>query len=90
MGSEADDEDIWTRSGEWFEDSDPLTYANWSVTQASLRIEFYPENEGGPAKAMTVDLRTPHGTNLKDLPRRYAAVIERNLLRWGLLQDATA
>ena len=90
VGSEADDEDIWTRSGEWFEDSDPLTYANWSVTQASLRVEFYPENEGGPAKAMTVDLRTPHGTNLKDLPRRHAAVIERNLLRWGLLQDATA
>jgi hypothetical protein len=90
VGSEADDEDIWTRSGEWFEDSDPLTYANWSVTQASLRIEFHPENEGGPAKVMTVDLRTPNGTNLKDLPRRYAAVIEKNLLRWGLLQDATA
>lgn len=88
VGSEADDEDIWTRSGEWFEDSDPLTYANWSVTQASLRIEFYPENEGGPAKAMTVDLRTPHGTNLKDLPRRYATIIEKNLLHWGLLQDA--
>jgi hypothetical protein len=90
VGSEADDEDIWTRSGEWFEDSDPLAYANWSVTQASLRIEFHPENEGGPAKVMTVDLRTPHGTNLKDLPRRYAAVIEKNLLRWGLLRDATA
>lgn len=90
VGSEADDEDIWTRSGEWFEDSDPLTYANWSVTQASLRIEFYPENEGGPAKAMTVDLRTPHGTNLKDLPRRYAMIVEKNLLHWGLLQDATA
>lgn len=88
VGSEAGDEDIWTRSGEWFEDSDPLTYANWSVTQASLRIEFYPENEGGPAKAMTVDLRTPHGTNLKDLPRRYAMIIEKNLLHWGLLQDA--
>ena len=25
VGSEADDEDIWTRSGEWFEDFDPLT-----------------------------------------------------------------
>ena len=90
VGSEADDEDIWTRSGEWFEDFDPLTYANWSVTQASLRIEFHPEKEGGPAKVMTVDLRTPHGTNLKDLPRRYATVIEKNLLRWGLLRDASA
>lgn len=90
VGSEADDEDIWTRSSDWFEDSDPLAYADWSVTQASLRIEFYPENEGGPAKAMTVDLRTPHGTNLKDLPRRYAMIVEKNLLHWGLLQDATA
>jgi hypothetical protein len=89
VGSEADDEDIWTRSGDWFEDSDPLLYANWFVTQASLMIEFYPENEGGPAKTMTVDLRTPHGTNLKDLPRRYAMIVEKNLLRWGLLQDAT-
>jgi hypothetical protein len=87
VGSDAGDEDIWKRSGEWFEDSDPLTHANWSVTQANLRIEFYPEKEGGPAKAMTVDLRTPHGTNLKDLPRAYATIIERNLLRWGMLRD---
>ena len=75
VGSEADDDDIWTRSSEWFEDFDPLTYANWSVTQATLRIEFHPENEGGPPKVMTVDLRTPHGTNLKDLPRRYATIV---------------
>ena len=90
VGSEADDEDIWTRSGEWFEDFDPLAYANWSVTQASLRIEFHPEKDGGPPKVMTVDLRTPHGTNLKDLPRRYTTVVEKNLLRWGLLRDASA
>jgi hypothetical protein len=90
VGGEADDEDIWTLSREWFEDFDPLAHANWSVTQASLRIEFYPENEGAPAKVMTVDLRAPHGTNLKDLPRRYATVIERNLLQWGLLLDASA
>ena len=90
VASEANDEDIWTRSGEWWEDFNPLTYSNWSVNQASLRIEFHPENESGPAKVMTVDLRVPHGTNLKDLPRRYATVIEKNLLRWGLLQDASA
>jgi hypothetical protein len=90
VGSEADDGDIWTRSAEWFEDFNPLAYPNWSVNQASLRIEFHPENEGGPAKVMTVDLRVPHGTNLKDLPRRYATVIEKNLVRWGLLQDASA
>jgi hypothetical protein len=90
VGSEANDEDIWTRSGEWFEDSDPLVYSNWSVTQASLRIEFHPGNEHGAAKIVMVDLRTPHGTNLKDLPRRYTTVVEKYLLRWGLLQDATA
>ena len=89
VGSGAEDDDIWTRTSEWFEDFDPLSYANWSVTRATLRIEFHPENEGGPAKVMTVDLRTPHGTNLKDLPRRYATIVEKNLLRWGLLQDAT-
>ena len=90
VGSGAEEDDIWTRSSEWFEHFDPLTYANWSVTQATLRIEFHPENEGGPPKVMTVDLRTPHGTNLKDLPRRYATIVEKNLLRWGLLQDGTA
>jgi hypothetical protein len=57
VGSEANEEDIWTRSREWFEDFNPLDRADWSVTQASLRIEFYPENEGGPAKVITVDLR---------------------------------
>jgi len=72
VGSEADDEDIWTRSREWFEDFDPLIYSNWSVNQASLSFEFHPENEGARATVITVDLRVPHGTNLKDLPRRYA------------------
>ncbi len=89
VGSEADDEDIWTRSREWFEDLDPLRLRNWAVTHATIRIEFHPDKEGGRAKVMSVDLRTPHGTNLKDLPRRHAAVIEKYLLRWGLLQDAT-
>jgi len=60
---------------EWFEDFDPLTITNWRVTRASLKIEFHPENEGGPAKVVTTDLRTPHGTNLKDLPNMRALLL---------------
>ena len=48
VGSEADYEDIWTRSGEWFEDFDPLTYANWSVTQASLSRYIENAKRVGP------------------------------------------
>lgn len=87
IGGSSDDEDIWTRSGKWFGESNPLKRAGWFVTQARLRIEFYPDKEGGPIKNLSVDLRTPHGTNLKDLPRRHSAVIEKCLLHWGLLLD---
>ena len=42
VGSEADDEDIWTRSGEWLEDFDPLTYSNWSVTSGEPQDRVSP------------------------------------------------
>jgi hypothetical protein len=42
VGSGGDDEDIWSRSREWFEDFDPLAYSSWSVTQASLRVRVSP------------------------------------------------
>jgi hypothetical protein len=90
VGGEGDSQDIWSRSSEWFEDFDPLMLTNWSVTQANLRVEFHAENDGGSEKAVTADLRAPHGTNLKDLPRRYATIVEKNLLRWGLLQNVTS
>jgi hypothetical protein len=57
-------------SAAWFGDFDPLRRPEWRVMQAKLRIAFHPEGHGKRAKAITVELRTPNGSNLRDQTRR--------------------
>ena len=47
-------------------DSDLLRRPDWHVTQAKLKIVFYPEAKGKRAKTINVELRAPNGSNLRD------------------------
>jgi hypothetical protein len=82
--------DIHATSARWFGDSDPLRRPEWQVTQARLKITFYPEAEGKRAKTINVELRAPNGANLKDQTRRHQIVSEKYLARWGLIKKAMA
>jgi hypothetical protein len=89
---EADDEhpDIHEDSAGCFGDFDPLQRPQWRVVQAKLRIAFRPEGHGKRAKAITVELRAPNGSNLRDQTRRHQIISEKYLARWGLIKNATA
>jgi hypothetical protein len=78
--------DIHARSARWFGDFDLLRRPDWLVTQAKLKIVFYPEAEGKRAKTINVELRAPNGSNLKDQTRRHQIVSEKYLARWGLIK----
>ena len=82
--------DIHARSTRWFGDFDLLQRPDWQVTQAKLKIVFYPEAEGKRAKTINVELRAPNGSNLKDQTRRHQIVSEKYLARWGLIKKAMA
>jgi len=82
--------DIHASSACWFGDSDLLRRPDWQVTQAKLKIAFYPEAKGKRAKTINVELRAPNGSNLRDQTRRHQVVSEKYLARWGLIKKAMA
>lgn len=77
--------DICTRSRQWFQDADPLNSSDWFVTHATLRIVFHPEPGRTRAKIVSIQLRTPNGSNLRDQTRQHQVVSQKYLARWGLL-----
>jgi hypothetical protein len=87
---DAEHGDIHARSACWLGDSDLLRRPDWHVTQAKLKIAFYPEAKGKRAKTINVELKAPNGSNLRDQTRRHQIVSEKYLARWGLIKMAMA
>ena len=82
--------DIHGTSAGWFGDFDPLRRPEWRVMQARLRIAFHPEGRGKRGKLITVELRAPNGSNLRDQTWRRQIVSEKYLVRWGLIEETIA
>jgi hypothetical protein len=81
----SDRADIHALSERWFGDADPLRRANWRVTQARLQIVFHPEAGQTRDKTVTIELRAPNGSNLKEQIRHHQIISEKYLARWGLV-----
>jgi hypothetical protein len=81
---------IHATSALWFGDCDPLRLPYWQVTQAKLKIAFHPEGAGRRAMTISVELRTPNGSNLRDQTRRHQIISEKYLARWGLIKKPKA
>jgi hypothetical protein len=82
--------DIYRTSAGWFGDFDPLRRPEWRVMQARLRITFHAEGRGKRGKSITVELRAPNSSNLRDQTRRHQIVSEKYLERWGLIEETLA
>jgi hypothetical protein len=59
----------------------------WRIVQATLRIVFHPEPDGGREKIVNVNLRMPNGSDLRKT-FRHRLVSEKYLVRWGLTAPA--
>ncbi len=86
----SDRTDIYTCCADWFGDADPLHQFEWQVTQAKLRIVFQPEPGRKRQKNVTIDLRVPNGSNLKEQVRHHQLVSQKYLARWGLVIESDA
>jgi hypothetical protein len=81
----SDRTDICTRSPQWFGDADPLSSSDWYVTHAALRIVFHPEPGSTRAKTVSIQMRAPNGSNLRDQTRQHQLISQKYLTRWQLL-----
>jgi hypothetical protein len=69
----------------WFGDANPLTRENWSIEHAKLQIVFHPERDGTRGKRITIELRAPNGSNLKEHVKQHELISSKYLARWGLI-----
>ena len=83
----ADITDLHTRCADWFGDADPLQRFEWQVIQAKLRIVFQPELGSTRPKSVTIDLRAPNSSNLKEQIRHHQLISRKYLARWGLVVE---
>ena len=79
--------DICTRSTRWFGGRNPLLWPEWQVTHAALRIVFHPDSGRVRETAISIELRRPDGSNLRDQTRRHQIISQKYLARWGSLHD---
>jgi hypothetical protein len=77
--------EIWTFSEQQFGDGDPLRSPHWHITQAKIRIVFYPDVGRTRDKTVTLELRAPDGSNLREQIRQHQIISQKYLLRWGLV-----
>jgi hypothetical protein len=82
--------DICERSERWFGDADPLRRPEWHITQAKLCIVFHPEVGRMKGKTVTLELRAPNGSNIREQIRQHQIISQKYLARWGLVADPVA
>jgi hypothetical protein len=81
----SDRRSIYTVSEEAFGGANLLRQFEWQVIQAKMRIVFYPEPGSTRDKNVTIDLRTPNKSNLREQNRYHHMVSQKYLARWGLV-----
>ena len=79
--------DVHVAAQEWFGDANPLRSANWAVEQVKLQILFQPDRAGHKDKKVSIELRAPNGSNLKEQIRHHDLISSKYLMRWGLVRD---
>ena len=74
----------------WFGDANPLRRDHWRIEQAKLLIVFQADRDGGRDQRITIDLRWPNGSNLKEHVPRHELISSKYLARWGLINAGQA
>lgn len=81
---------LHARADCWLGDTNPLRRDHWRIEHARLQIVFQPDRDGGRDKRITIELRRPNGSNLKEHIRRHELISSKYLARWGLVHAGQA
>ena len=76
--------DIYQSAGAWFGGSSPIGRGGWLIIGVRLRLTFKPIKSGQSGRIVTVELRAPLGTTLRENTNADHAVAERLFRRWGI------
>ena len=73
-------------SRSWFGGNDPLAKGP-AIMHARIAIRFHPGEGRKRVRTLQVELKEPHGCNLRDRSDLERLVGEKYLKRWDLVRD---
>ena len=76
--------DIYTTAAIWFGDGCPVGNAGWQIVGVRLRLTFKPDRIGKSARIVTIELKSPMGTTLRENTDADHAVAEKLFSRWQI------
>lgn len=76
--------DVYRSAGVWFGSSSPIGRDGWQILGVRLRLTFKPTKNGNGGRIITVELKAPLGTTLRENTNADHAVAESLLRRWGI------
>jgi hypothetical protein len=76
--------DIYTSAAKWFGDGSPVGKVGWQIVGVRLRLTFKPDRLGKSARIVTIELKSPMGTSLRENTDADHAVAEKLFSRWQI------
>jgi hypothetical protein len=76
--------DVYRSAEVWFGGESPIGKDGWTIAGVRLRLTFKPERTGRRSCVVTVDLRAPYSTTLREKTNADHAAAEKLFRRWGI------
>ena len=76
--------DVYTSASKWFADGSPVGKEGWQIVGVRLRLTFKPDRIGKSARIVTIELKSPMGTSLRENTDADHAVAEKLFRRWQI------
>jgi hypothetical protein len=76
--------DVYTSAATWFGRESPVGKAGWQIVGIRLRLTLKPDRIGKSARIITIELKSPMGTSLRENTDADHAVAEKLFRRWQI------
>jgi hypothetical protein len=76
--------DVYTSAATWFGGDSPIGKGGWQIVTIRLRLTFKSDKIGKSARVVTIELKSPMGTTLRENTDADHAVAEKLFRRWRI------
>lgn len=76
--------DVYESAAVWFGAGNPIGRGGWQLVGVRLRLTFKPDRIGKSARIVTIELKYPMGTTLRENTDADHAIAEKLFKRWGI------
>lgn len=82
-----EDENVYAFAQRKFAERNPFIVGGYRIREAMVAVRFRPDAVNPHGRTVSIKLRHPNGSNLKDKSEKERLIGEKYLRRWGILDE---